>query len=200
MNESLTFSQLREANLKRLPVFKNSKGEPAHSKPDGSDWTRTEWLEAVIGEIGEYANFAKKYRRGDIARDVFISNAKKELADTQCYLDLFAYQCSVDFKEEFDVAINDICLLGDALVIPMDTPSKRLALFNNAIGHIGNNIYAYDYKAFPEAAMVEYLKLSFVKAEKHLVKLAGLWEVNLAEATREKFNEVSDRIGCDIKL
>lgn len=35
----LTFAELREANIARLPQFKNKHGEPAHSQPDGSDWS-----------------------------------------------------------------------------------------------------------------------------------------------------------------
>ena len=62
----LTFDTLRKANIARLPEFKNSKGEPAHSKSDGSDWSPAQWLQAVIGELGEYANVMKKVERGDL--------------------------------------------------------------------------------------------------------------------------------------
>lgn len=31
--DGLTFNALRNANIARLPLFKNSKGEPAHSDP-----------------------------------------------------------------------------------------------------------------------------------------------------------------------
>ena len=126
--KGLTFTQLREANKKRLPLFKNCHGEIAHDKPDGSDWSPAQWLQAVIGELGEYANFRKKYERGDISFETFGENAARELADVQTYLDILAQRC-------LDI--------------------------NGLAHHHG---------------------------------------INLGEATRVKFNDVSDRVGCDVKL
>ena len=60
MTDGLTFNALRGANRARLPQFKNGKGEPAHSKPDGSDWCLAQWCNAVTGELGEAANLIKK--------------------------------------------------------------------------------------------------------------------------------------------
>jgi hypothetical protein len=90
---TLTFDDLRAANIARLPLFRNCHGEVAHSMPDGSDWSPAEWLEAVTGELGEYANFHKKFRRGDITCDEFMIHASKELADVQTYLDILARRC-----------------------------------------------------------------------------------------------------------
>jgi hypothetical protein len=89
----LTFNSLRGANTARLPEFKNKHGELAHSKPDGSDWTPAQWLQAVIGELGEYANVRKKYERGDLTAEEFTVLASKELADVQTYLDILAMRC-----------------------------------------------------------------------------------------------------------
>jgi hypothetical protein len=55
MADTLTFAELRTANMARLPQFKNAKGEPAHSKPDGSDWLLSAWCNATLGELGEAA-------------------------------------------------------------------------------------------------------------------------------------------------
>lgn len=96
MTDGLTFNTLRSANVNRLPTFKNSKGEPAHSKPDGSDWSPAQWLQAVAGELGEYANVRKKFERGDIDEQEFISLAKAELADVVTYLDILAFQLNID--------------------------------------------------------------------------------------------------------
>lgn len=49
----ITFDELRSANTKRLSQFKNSKGGTAHTEPDGSDWSDSDWLQAVVGELGE---------------------------------------------------------------------------------------------------------------------------------------------------
>jgi NTP pyrophosphatase (non-canonical NTP hydrolase) len=103
----LTFDKLRSANLRRLSQFKNSLGEPAHGKADGSDWDRAAWLEAVVGEIGEYANFSKKFRRGDISYNEFMLNARKELADVQIYLDLLAYQLGIDLGAATRAKFNE---------------------------------------------------------------------------------------------
>lgn len=116
--EPLTFDQLRQANIARLPLFKNAKGEPAHSQSDGSDWTNGDWVMAVTGELGELANILKKVLRGDLSMDEAKQAITDELADVTTYLDILA---------------------------------MRL-------------------------------------------------DVNLGEAVRSKFNRVSDRVGCDVKL
>lgn len=64
LTNGLSFNTLGAANKARLPHFKNSKGERAHSKQDGSDWSPAQWLQAVCGELGEYANARKKFERG----------------------------------------------------------------------------------------------------------------------------------------
>lgn len=91
--DGLTFNSLRGANTARLPEFKNKHGEIAHSKPDGSDWTPAQWLQAVVGELGEYANVRKKFERGDLSAEEFKELASKELADVQTYLDILAMRC-----------------------------------------------------------------------------------------------------------
>jgi len=106
--QKLTFSDLRAANIARLPLFKNSKGVIAHAKPDGSDWTPAEWLEAVIGELGEYANERKKYRRGDRTLEEFNILARKELADVLIYLDLLAFQLGIDLGEAIVEKFNEV--------------------------------------------------------------------------------------------
>jgi NTP pyrophosphatase (non-canonical NTP hydrolase) len=95
----LTFDTLRQGNVERLPMFTNAHGQPAHSQPDGSDWTPAEWLEAVVGELGEYANIRKKYRRGDITQDEFMQMARHELADIVVYLDILAFRLGIDLGE-----------------------------------------------------------------------------------------------------
>ena len=90
---TLSFDTLRQANAARLPLFKNRKGELAHRKPDGSDWSPAQWLQALCGELGDYANIRKKYERGDLSAEEFAVEAAKELADVQTYLDILARRC-----------------------------------------------------------------------------------------------------------
>ena len=110
--DGLTFNTLRRGNLKRLPLFKNRQGGPAHSSPDGFDWSPAQWLQAVVGELGEYANLMKKVERGDLTMDEARPMLADELADVQCYLDLLAYRVGVD--------------LGDATMKKWNEVSRRV--------------------------------------------------------------------------
>lgn len=92
----LTFAELRRANLARLPEFKNSQGQPAHSELDGSDWCLAQWSNATLGELGEAANIIKKIDRGDMTLDEARPLLANELADVQTYLDLLAYRAGID--------------------------------------------------------------------------------------------------------
>lgn len=108
---SLTFDQLREANLKRLPRFKNSRGELAHNPELGvNDWTPAQWLQALVGEVGEYANIRKKYERGDIDLETFHAEAEKELADVQTYLDLLAASLAINLGDVTRSKFNEVSL------------------------------------------------------------------------------------------
>lgn len=117
-----TFDALRAANKARLPQFKNCHGEPAHTEPDGSDWSPAQWLQAVMGELGEYANLRKKFERGDLTREQFEQMAAKELADVQTYLDILAQRC-LDFGFEIHPTGVD---LGRATVDKFNEVSVRV--------------------------------------------------------------------------
>lgn len=86
----LTFKSLRQANTKRLAQFKNRRGGPAHSSVDGSDWTPAQWIGAVVGELGELARVRLRFEAGDMLVSDFEREAKNEIADVQCYLDIAA--------------------------------------------------------------------------------------------------------------
>lgn len=121
--DGLTFNTLRSANLARLPEFKNAKGEPAHSKPDGSDWSLGEWSNAVLGELGEAANIIKKVRRGDLSIEEARPLLADELADVVTYLDILAFQAGID--------------LGKATTNKWNRVSERVG-FNGYIGVDGD--------------------------------------------------------------
>lgn len=110
LQNGLSFRTLREANKRRIPQFKNSKGLPAHSEPDGSDWSPAQWLQAVTGELGEYANIRKKYERGDLNEEEFIKQASKELADVQIYLDILAFRLGIDLGDATRDKFNEVSL------------------------------------------------------------------------------------------
>jgi NTP pyrophosphatase (non-canonical NTP hydrolase) len=110
-NIGLTFDALRKANLRRLPQFKNARGEPAHSHPEGNDWTPADWALAALGELGEAANLMKKIKRGDFAPEevgeIIKTKLAWEFADVITYIDLLALQYHIDLgevvKEKFNI-------------------------------------------------------------------------------------------------
>ena len=106
----LTFDALRGANEHRLPEFKNRRGEPAHSKPDGSDWCLAQWCNAVTGELGEAANLIKKIERGDFSLDEARPALAKELADVVTYLDILAFRAGVDLGAATIEKFNEVSL------------------------------------------------------------------------------------------
>lgn len=104
----LNFDTLRAGNIHRLPQFKNSKGEPAHSEHDGSDWTLGDWVCALAGEVGEAANIIKKITRGDIDLDEARDALGREFADVVTYLDLLAYQCGINLAQYTISKFNEV--------------------------------------------------------------------------------------------
>lgn len=108
MTNGLTFNALRGANCARLPEFKNARGEPAHSEPDGSDWTLSAWSNAVLGELGEAANIIKKVERGDLTLDEARPALAKEFADVATYLDILAFRAGIDLGRATIDKFNEV--------------------------------------------------------------------------------------------
>ena len=116
----LSFEELRAGNVKRLPKFKNAKGEIAHPHPTGADWSPGDWMTAIVGELGEAANIMKKVRRGDYALDDVVTfkekegpttprkELAKEFADVACYLDILAMQFDVDLGDTIVEKFNEV--------------------------------------------------------------------------------------------
>jgi NTP pyrophosphatase (non-canonical NTP hydrolase) len=107
-NGDLLLSDLHDANVARLPHFKNALGLPAHDQPDGSDWSLGEWMCALAGEVGEAANFIKKMKRGDLTTEEGTALLAKELADVQCYLSLLAYRANIDLAKATISKFNEV--------------------------------------------------------------------------------------------
>lgn len=117
----LNLDTLRTANLERLPRFKNGKGNPAHTSPDGSDWSLAEWSNAVLGELGEAANIIKKITRGDYALEDVRGELGKEFADVLIYLDILAYQAGIDLGNATIEKWNETCRkVGVPMVLNWD--------------------------------------------------------------------------------
>lgn len=113
-SKSLTFFELHEANGRRLPRFLNALGEPAHSQPDGSDWSIAEWTNAICGEAGEAANVAKKMIRGDYGPKGSPGYRRaelallKELADVTIYSSIAARRANGELGEAVRQKFNEV--------------------------------------------------------------------------------------------
>ena len=85
---TLSFDELRRANIERLPHFA--------TKTDVPEWSTAQWTNALLGELGEFANIIKKIDRGDFTLQDARAELADELADIQTYLDLLALHIDVD--------------------------------------------------------------------------------------------------------
>lgn len=126
LNKTMTFAVLREANVTRLPLFKNKKGEPAHSQPDGSDWALSTWCNAVLGELGELANLIKKVERGDLSLASAQPDLAKECADVLTYLDILAFRLGVDLGAITIAKFNEVSTRvgADVFILPNGGPAE----------------------------------------------------------------------------
>lgn len=96
---NLSFATLREINARRSNLWMR-----------GVSWTRADWITALVGEVGEMANFSKKMNRienglvGNVkVEDTDLEELRqgfnKELGDIMLYLDLLADSVGVDLAE-----------------------------------------------------------------------------------------------------
>lgn len=108
----LTFSALRDACIARAPTFRNAKGELSNS-----DWTPSDKIVSIVGELGECANIIKKVRRGDFELEDRPAEFKgctvreaiaKELADTVTYIDHLAAKYDIDLGQAVFEKFNEI--------------------------------------------------------------------------------------------
>lgn len=68
----------------------------------------SQWLQAVVGELGEYANIRKKFERGDLDEEEFKFYAAKELADVQIYFSILAFQLNIDLGQATVDKFNEV--------------------------------------------------------------------------------------------
>lgn len=209
--DGLTFNVLRGANKARLPEFKNSKGGPAHSREDGSDWSPAQWLQAVLGELGEFARVRCQFEAGDIGLAVYKERAAKELADVVTYLDILARH-SLDELDVYDV-FDGRTVQGSPIE---PSPAQSLMQLVATLGEYANDRKKYergDYnlsefgkklEAVP-AEIASDLNELFDKARSDLnphpgdfVMKADKNGVDLGQSTMDKFNEVSERVGSRV--
>jgi NTP pyrophosphatase (non-canonical NTP hydrolase) len=86
----LTFEQFSKANRERCE-------SPQGFNHPLSGWSSSDWMTALVGEVGEAANIVKKLNRvrdgvpgNKISADELRAMLRKELGDVFVYLDLMA--------------------------------------------------------------------------------------------------------------
>lgn len=121
----LTFDEFSRLNLERC------------TSPDGfghklSDWSTSDWFTALVGELGEAANVAKKLNRvrdgiagNKEAEQELVRNLGRELADTFIYLDLLVQSRGMSMAEivaqTFNAKSDE---LGCGIKVPVDAAIK----------------------------------------------------------------------------
>jgi NTP pyrophosphatase (non-canonical NTP hydrolase) len=194
---ALSFATLRRANRARVPQFKNKLGNPAHSMPDGSDWSPASWLQALIGELGEFARVRHQYETGQISFETYQVEARKELADVQCYLDLLAMRAL------------------DQTATPVTGPdyAQDLQQLMAGLGEYANWRKKLERGDIEAAYFEEVAAPGLQEAQDKLTALRSSQErpkstvthahphgVDLGDAAQSKFNEVSDRVKATIRI
>lgn len=115
--------------------------------PTSNDWDTSDWLVALMGEVGEAANIHKKTIRGDYDKgdSVKALNAfGKELADVFAYLDLVAESVGLDLEDIVIQKWNEVSLR-------VGHPS-RLATGDHEFAEIPIS-QAYAFFGFPNEVM-----------------------------------------------
>jgi NTP pyrophosphatase (non-canonical NTP hydrolase) len=112
INISLDLAVLRAANVQRAQTAEKFK----HC----FEWTSAHWLQAMVGEVGELANFLKKRDRGDFKtekeKEQNQLDIQKELADVQIYLDLLADELGVCIAHATIEKFNEVSKRVDSSV------------------------------------------------------------------------------------
>lgn len=194
---SLTFDNLRQANVHRIGHFKNSKGEPAHTTTNGSDWTPAQWVQATLGEFGEFCQVRIDFEAGDITATEYAVHASKEIADVQIYLDIMAKR-ALDEVESNRVD-DDAQILMHAVA--------HLGVYANARkkydrGDIDAEKFGAIKQQFLSNAIscLQLLDESEIQSRKSVVTKPHPDGIDLGTATIDKFNEVSARVGSPVTL
>jgi len=158
----MEFSQFSKVNRERCE-------SPSGFNHALRSWTLSDWFTAVLGELGESANVAKKLNR---VRDGIPGNRKseaelrdelkREIADTFIYLDLTAQASGF--------------LLGDVVMEVFDAKSKEIGYERNENASM-NELETILFKALVEASSMidsflagEPMSERYIEAVKKQVK------------------------------
>lgn len=195
----LTFADLRDANLRRLPQFKNCHGDRANSEPDGSDWSPAQWVQAWIGEVGEFCTERIRFERGEVTADEYKVLAAKELPDSIIYQDILARHALNTVKRRAPLGLpGPADRLMKAMSLIGQYANARKKYERGDIGRVAFNVAS---RACLQPAIEELQCLRDGvfgdNAETDYVDTDG---VDLDAAIRAKFNLTSDQVKSSVKL
>lgn len=78
-----------------------------------NSWSISDWMVAVLGELGEAANIIKKLNRvrdnipgNTETKEILESNLREELADVYIYFDLLCQVLNIDLEYEVNKKFN----------------------------------------------------------------------------------------------
>lgn len=112
---TLTIKELSDALITRLHT------NPGYIK--SRSWSTAQWLQAVVGELGEFANINKKVDRGDLTPAEALPAISKELADTLAYLVIMADQLGVDLSAASVQKFNEVSKRIDCSIELAEQPN-----------------------------------------------------------------------------
>ena len=136
------------------------------------------FLLCIFGEVGELCNFIKKERRDNKSYEQEI---RKELADIVIYMDLLAEKMQYKFDNRWVASFDNI------------RRHNEPHLYRKDIQQLARNIFKMSVK-LPKSKSWFNVMLSEID------QLAAAYTCNLGQEIRNKFNEVSDRIGVQVYL
>ena len=85
----------------------------------GDNWSLNDWIVAVTGELGEFADISKKVRRGDLTLEQAKPELRLEFADILAYLIYLGNKLDIDIGDAFKEKWN---IIGHRL----DLPTKEI--------------------------------------------------------------------------
>ena len=98
MRSTLSFSQLRSANMARILSYSKGTARLAFNHTL-EEWTPAQWACALAGEVGELCNLIKKDFRGRPGDTITERMLADEIADVAIYLDLLAARLGINLAE-----------------------------------------------------------------------------------------------------
>lgn len=219
----LTFAVLRDANMRRLPTFRNAQGQLSHTLPNGADWSLNDWFTALVGGCGELEEELL-----DPTGEIDISDASDAIADVAIYLDLLALQVGAEFEAELTelfaapfwasrgakplrlASFEDLSALISLIHYGRQAPTHpdrsfwsladTLAAMFGQVGRLGNVLKKLRRGDVPARSLDKEIAGRLSGILINLGSLARRLGIDLGAAIVRKFNATSDKVGSPVRL